>query len=366
MTKPKAVAFYSYLPPWRIDVFNEMGKYYDLTLVFLNANTSGFSYNRELLLSNLNVKAVFLNKGFNIGSKAFRVGIFKLLKAKKPEVVFSHEYSPTSIMLALFTKSKLINFKYIITTSDNLSMAEDVSGLKKIARSFVLNNADGIIVYSECVKKWYANNFKKLKIEICPNIQNPNTLLNYKKEFKPILANYRDKFQLNKPVILYVGRLEQVKGLDLLLEAFSKSLKDTHQLVLVGEGSQKEQLKTFASKMDIEQNVIFAGHFDGVELYAWYTLSHFFVLPSRYEPFGAVVNEALVYGCPVLASKYIGALDYIEDGVNGLVFDPLKAVEFKQTLLTAQKVFSQDSGDRINLMTYSFEQYVEVFKTIII
>lgn len=52
MNKPKALIFYQYLPPWRIDVFNELGKYYNLTIVFTNANSEGFTYNREELLKN--------------------------------------------------------------------------------------------------------------------------------------------------------------------------------------------------------------------------------------------------------------------------------------------------------------------------
>ena len=50
MNKLKALVFYQYLPPWRIDVFNEMGKYYDMTIAFTDADSEGFTYNRKELL----------------------------------------------------------------------------------------------------------------------------------------------------------------------------------------------------------------------------------------------------------------------------------------------------------------------------
>ena len=128
--KTKAVYFYQYLPPWRIDVFNEIGKYFDLTIVFFNSECEGFTYDRKLLLSKLkNVNVVFLNNGFNIGSRPIRFGIFKELRKYRPEVVFVHEYSVISILLALYRQLKLCEYKLYVTTSDNVEMAETSAGL---------------------------------------------------------------------------------------------------------------------------------------------------------------------------------------------------------------------------------------------
>jgi glycosyltransferase len=365
MKKPKAVVFYQYLPPWRIDIFNEMGKYYDMIIVFTNADCEGFIYNRQELLDKLqNINTIFLNNGFKIGNRPVRSGILKLLKLHKPDVVFSHEYSPTSIQIALYRQLKLCKYRYYLTTSDNLKMAEDSSGFKAKARNYVLNHADGIIVYSEAVKKWYADHFPKLKIDICPNIQNPSTLLSYREKFGDIITKYKQQFGLySGNIILYTGRLVTVKGLDLLLTAFSKIDREDYKLVIVGDGNEKNILKELTRKLKIEQKVIFAGYYSGVELYAWYDLANFFILPSRYEPFGAVVNEALVYGCPVIASKYIGALDFINNS-NGKIFDPLNEKEFIETLHDAMDKYAGAIEKRTNLMPCSFDEYVKSFYSI--
>lgn len=129
--KQKALVFYTYLPPWRIDIFNEMGKLYDLTIIFTNADSYGFTYDRTLLLSQLKVDTIFLNKGFTLGNKTFRYGVLNIIKKYKPEVIFAHEYSPISILLATYKMLRLFNFDLVITTSDNLKMAQSVSFAKK-------------------------------------------------------------------------------------------------------------------------------------------------------------------------------------------------------------------------------------------
>ena len=136
MLKPKALIFFQYLPPWRIDVFNEMAKFYDLTIAFTDADLDGFKYNREELLNKLdrNIKTIFLSKGFRVGKRPIRTGVFKIIKVLKPKVIFSHEYSATSIMVAKFKKK--YKYQLVITTSDNLSIAKSVSGLKSYFRNY--------------------------------------------------------------------------------------------------------------------------------------------------------------------------------------------------------------------------------------
>lgn len=366
MNKQKALVFYQYLPPWRIDVFNEMAKYYDMTLVFTNADCEGFVYNRKELLSKLsNINTIFLNNGFKLGSRPIRFGISKLIKKEKPDVIFSHEYSPTSILIAFFKQVERFHYKLYITTSDNVAMAKSSAGLKAKARSYVLRHADGIIVYSSAVKKWYCEHFPKLKIDICPNIQNPKTLLSYRASFDSFHHEYLEKYNLKDcNIILYSGRLVEVKGLDLLLNAFSKAKIANYKLVLVGDGNQREKLQTQAKSLGIENKVIFAGYYSGNALYAWYDLANFLILPSRYEPFGAVVNEALVYGCPVVASQFIGALDFLTDD-NGLIFNPTNHKEFVSVLNKACIIYNGNrESKRMNLMPCSFSDYIIAFKNI--
>lgn len=362
--KNNAIVFFQYLPPWRIDVFNEMATYYNLTIVYTDAELEGFKYDRNDLLNRLDksITNIFLSNGFKIGNRPIRFGICKLIRTIKPTVVFSHEYSPTSIIVAVLSKLRIFNYQYIITTSDNFSIAQSVKGVKAVFRKFVLSEAKIVVVYSNAVKKFYEDKFSNLKVEVCPNIQNPNTLLKYRESFPKIIKKLENKFKFEENnIILYTGRLRaHIKGLDLLLKAFAKSNNENYKLVLVGDGDDKPILVKMCETLNIKDKVVFAGFFSGESLYAWYELANFYILPSRFEPFGAVVNEALVFGCPVIASKYIGAVDFITKE-NGTLFNPLNESEFVAVLNKYYNKFQTENKVKKDLMPVSFKEYVSVF-----
>ena len=113
---------------------------------------------------------------------------------------------------------------------------------------------------------------------------------------------------------LYVGRLVEVKNLALLIEVFNRRA-DLH-LTIVGFGELEGQLKAMAGA-----NVEFMGAVKNKELPDVYRKADVFVLPSRSEPWGLVVEEALNNGTPVIVSDKVGCrLDLVTDE-TGLVFD---------------------------------------------
>jgi glycosyltransferase involved in cell wall biosynthesis len=109
---------------------------------------------------------------------------------------------------------------------------------------------------------------------------------------------------------LYAGRLDPEKGLDVLLHAFERV---PGTLVLAGSGSEEERLRGLA-----DGRVRFLGPLDRDELPAVYEAADVFVLASRSEPWGMVLNEAAAAGLPLVATEGAGAAhDLIEHGVNG-------------------------------------------------
>jgi glycosyltransferase involved in cell wall biosynthesis len=109
---------------------------------------------------------------------------------------------------------------------------------------------------------------------------------------------------------LYAGRLDAEKGLDVLLRAFERV---PGALVLAGSGNEEGRLRALAG-----DRVRFLGPLDRDELVEWYARADVFVLPSRSEPWGMVLNEAAAAGLPLVATEEVGAAqDLVEDGVNG-------------------------------------------------
>jgi len=137
----------------------------------------------------------------------------------------------------------------------------------------------------------------------------------------------RDKgFHVMAPMFLFVGRMEDQKGPDLLLDAIPLVLKqrDDARFVFVGDGSMKGYLEGEAHKRGIAHAVCFTGEVkSGSEhLKALFKSCDALVVPSRNEPFGVVVLEAWAAGKPVVATKSSGARDVIAHDRDGFLVDP--------------------------------------------
>jgi glycosyltransferase involved in cell wall biosynthesis len=128
-----------------------------------------------------------------------------------------------------------------------------------------------------------------------------------------------------RPVILFASKLQQRKHADHLLEAYRIFLTDQNPydrpyLVIVGDGEQRAQLEAMALELGLE-DVRFAGFRNQSELPRFFQLADVFVLPSRHEPWGLIVNEAMASGCPVIVSSDVGCqADLITDGIEGCVY----------------------------------------------
>lgn len=114
---------------------------------------------------------------------------------------------------------------------------------------------------------------------------------------------------------VYVGRLAEEKNLKLLIRVFNQIPNLT--LNIVGFGYQEEDLKEMAGN-----NIKFLGSINNKELPSVYQSNDVFVLPSKIEPWGLVVEEALNNGLPILLSNRIGcAEEILIEGINGFCFE---------------------------------------------
>jgi glycosyltransferase involved in cell wall biosynthesis len=108
-------------------------------------------------------------------------------------------------------------------------------------------------------------------------------------------------------VVLFCAKLQPWKRPGDLLEAFAAARVSRTVLVFAGEGPLRQRLHQRALDLRIADRVRFLGFLNQSELPAVYKAADLMVLPSEYEPFGLVVNEASCCGCPVAASDHVGA-----------------------------------------------------------
>jgi glycosyltransferase involved in cell wall biosynthesis len=123
------------------------------------------------------------------------------------------------------------------------------------------------------------------------------------------------------PVALFCAKLQPWKRpLDLLHAFASADVADSH-LVYAGEGVMRSELEARAHELGLAERVHFLGFRNQSQLPAVYCASDLLVLPSEYEPFGVVVNEAMLCGCAAVVSDRVGAgHDLVSAGENGFIF----------------------------------------------
>jgi glycosyltransferase involved in cell wall biosynthesis len=140
------------------------------------------------------------------------------------------------------------------------------------------------------------------------------------------LEALRREFNLapERPVILFASKLQPRKHADHLLEAYvrlcARGSGRQPYLLMAGDGEQRSELEARARELALD-GVRFAGFRNQSELPGLFALADVFVLPSRHEPWGLIVNEAMAAGCAVVVSDEVGAsADLVTDGVDGFVF----------------------------------------------
>ena len=178
--------------------------------------------------------------------------------------------------------------------------------------------ADVIIVISEWEEKLINNegfNFRRMEL-IPPGIN--------LEEFEHTEFNVFEKYKLiDRKVVLFVGRIAYIKGIDVLIKAAPHVLKkdpDTVFFIIGPDFGEKNKLELIIKDMNLEKNFIFAGELSRKEIISAYKNASIFVLPSRYEAFGIVLIEAMASKLPIVATDCSAIPYVIKDGKNGLLF----------------------------------------------
>jgi glycosyltransferase involved in cell wall biosynthesis len=143
---------------------------------------------------------------------------------------------------------------------------------------------------------------------------------------------------------LYVGRLSPEKNVDDLIKAFVRvrgELDGGAVLRIVGMGPELSNLQELAAQLGVTSEVQFAGAMHGSALCEEYLAATCLVLPSRVEPWGLVVNEALAFGCPVVVSHTCGCSpELVLDGKTGFAFQHGNVAELAVKMVKAVELAS--------------------------
>lgn len=159
----------------------------------------------------------------------------------------------------------------------------------------------------------------KNKIEIIPNGINQ---LEYSS--LPEKGKFRRRYSLgaDEKIILYLGRIHEIKGIDLLVDAFADLTKELDNVRLVIAGPDDGFLSTIKKRiksLEIDEKVLFVGPLFGMDKSMAYVDADVYVLPSVYEIFGIAVLEACACGTPVIVTDRCGIADLVDGNVGCVV-----------------------------------------------
>lgn len=325
--KQKMLIFHPALAPYRIDQFNSLNELYDLEVVFLFDKIWNFNIDHRNLKEECRFKMSFLLNGPRYKGRVFRFGMYRKIRKVRPDIILGYEYSFTTQYLIGLKSAGLIRQKIGAFIDDSPDICIHVqSKVRRLARNYSVKHLNFLVVMSEEVARFYRDNFVlgEKEVIVSPILQLAERLRKHPEKIEPLAQSYILKYHLReKKAVLFVGRFIPEKALPLFIDTISPILTEREDvvLVLVGDGKEKEVLSAIVKEKNLEGKVILPGKYQAEELYGWYVCVSGFVLPSLYEPFGAVVNEALIFGLSVLCSQYAGSAGLIHPG-NGVLFNP--------------------------------------------
>lgn len=327
----KLLVFHPALAPYRVDFFNLLGRLFKAHVVFLGRNLEEQKFDQKRLLARLKCRVSFLTNGFMFCGRYVRTGFISLIRRERPDVVLGFEFSPLTVIIILYRLVFRARFGFYTMTDDNAEMFQATRGVRKLLRCLVLRFADGVIVTNQAVADLLKS--RGVRVAVVPIIYEREAFrANQDSVYKQASVLRRKLDVENGRILLTVGRLAKVKNQAWLIETMARSFPDNVKLVIVGGGPEELALKqTIDAHPDLKGRIVFAGRHEGDDLMAYFAAADIFVLPSVFEPYGAVVSEALLWGVPCLVSSHVGAKDLIENGC-GCVFEVEKAGDFHAKL----------------------------------
>lgn len=222
----------------------------------------------------------------------------------QPESIISFLVS-TNVLVLLAS----LGLKIPIIISERNDPRKNPTGrVRNFLRKILYPYAKMIVLQTESVAQWVIHSIPKTNTVVIPN---PVRL--------PHNKAWSDKPK-NVKLIVVGGRLEHVKGFDLMIQAFSECVKkySEWQLLIMGEGCLRGELEAQVHQHGLEQKIIFLGWVKNTD--SILQASDMFVLSSRTEGFPNVLIEAMACGLPVVSFDcQSGPADIIEDGVNGML-----------------------------------------------
>jgi glycosyltransferase involved in cell wall biosynthesis len=359
--------------PYRVNFFNELGKFCDLTVLFEKRVSS----ERDNSWENFNIehfKAEFL-PGKSIGvAEAFCPSILKYLNPKYDHIVVTTYSDPTGFFAITYMKGNGISYEI----EGDGAFPSASMGVKDKIKSFLLSSANRYFSTANLHDEYYMQyGAKKEQI-----VRYPFTSL-YKDDIFENPSHYDEKKKIRlklgikeEKVVISVGRFSYLngygKGYDAILRAAAR-LKDSDIGWYIVGGEPTEEFAKMTKDMQLT-NVHYVDFKPKEELKEYYRASDLFVLMTIGDVWGLVINEAMACGLPVITTdKCVAGVELVTNGENGYIVpvgdDEALAERTTEILNTPDAVEYMGNASLRKIQGYTIENmaktHIDKFSSII-
>ncbi|HEB87708.1 MAG TPA: glycosyltransferase family 4 protein [Gammaproteobacteria bacterium] len=300
------------------------------------------------------------------------VSLFILARRVRPDVIHAHWIIPTGFIAVLV--GRLLGIPVITTVHGGDAFSLRSSVLRWL-KKFTLNNSS----------IWTSNTHSTADAAMSgSDISTPMVIpmgVDVQLFSSGDRALQRSGLKEREQVVLFVGRLVEKKGCNVLIEAFGHLVRDypgNVVLWIVGDGDERDALEALVSNMGLSQSVRFFGVQSNGYLPDIYAGSDLFVLPSiedrkgDTEGQGVVLLEAMAGGVPIIASQVGGVEEVIEDNVSGWLIESsapeLLADRIRVCLRSPDLRAAVAERARSHVMSYDWpvvaHHFVELYKAV--
>ena len=282
-----------------LNLANALSKDHEVTLIVFHTVDQQYEVPYRLIDLECPDKTNVIGKAYNVLKRAY--------KLRQHFNVEKYDY--------IYGFMETANFPTAIASPDAILSVHcnpnELSSYEAILVRVLYPRAHHIVAVSEDVATLLRDDFKLKKVSRIYNLVS----------FDEVQEAGAVAHQHDRPYLVALGRLSEVKRLDILIDAYAESkLKDECDLLIVGEGEERAALEAQIQSLDLEEKVILTG--SQANPFTYLKGAEFLVLSSRTEAFPMVLIESLVLSCPVVATDCpTGPREIVIENENGLLVE---------------------------------------------
>jgi len=322
---------------YQIKTFETLNSYYDTNYYFFSGGDEWYWQKQ------LGIRAGNFNYEYTPGFKLGRTRITPRLPWKLWHGnydVFIKCINGRFALPITYLIARLRRKPFILWTGIWVKLQKPIHRIFFPITHYIYQHSDAVVVYGEHVKRYLiSQGVLPERIFIAAHAVDNGIYSRSVLEKEKNILKRELGIKPKQKILLYLGRLEKIKGLSYLIEAFSLLKRDDSVLVIVGTGSELLSLQRLAEEKGIDEFIRFVGYVPPEKTVIYYSIAWVCFLPSitldtGKELWGLVINECFNQGVPVIVTNAVGAAagGMVKDGINGFVIPEKNSLALSEVL----------------------------------